>query len=296
MNRQLVLVLLTIALMAVAGCSGGPSANDAPNTETTTLDTEATTQPVATTQTGTQTQSRTQTEPKKIAYPPGWNESGVGDVLKAYEQHYSVLYSYDSFTRTERWTYLEPGQTLTVVGKVNQSAKRLHWNSTVTESGTPILREVQYQEDSTLYVSNRSDPPTYNSTNRYSFQTYMKFRTNKRLARSGPVMYALNTPQYSDSKRVTRGGETLFRYQATDLRESKQLNMLPPMVSESTVNNFTTTTLVDSDGFIRSSKYDITYTTGEGETHTRTGMIRFNGTDATTVTEPGWIEEARNKS
>lgn len=295
MNRQSLLIILTIAMMAVAGCSGGPFASDSITTTTSTDSGAKTVQTTTTAQSEpkTQTRIRTQSKPKEIERPPGWNESGVADRLKAYNQHYSALYSYDSFTRTERWTYLEPGQTLTIVGKFNQSAKRLHRNITVTESGTQILHEEEYQEDSTLYVSNRFDPPTYNSTNRYSFDTYMKFRTNRRLAKSGPVQYMFNDVRYNGSERVTRDGKTLFRYYSSELLEQGKIDMIPSAVSETTVNNFTMTTLVDSDGFIRTSEYEITYTTGKGETYTRTGMIRFNGTNVTTVTEPGWVEAAR---
>ncbi|WP_390207442.1 DUF7537 family lipoprotein [Halocatena marina] len=78
--------------------------------------------------------------------------------------------------------------------------------------------------------------------------------------------------------------------------EYAKTSMIPPMVSESTVENFTMTALVDSDGLVRSSTYEITYTTSEGETHSRTGSIRFNGADTTTVTEPAWVEEAQAES
>lgn len=292
MNRRPLFVILVIIMMGVAGCSGmAPFGDDTDaetptdGTETTTAGTQAPNDPTTTTQLST---------PKEIDHPPGWNESGVENFFEAYERHYSALYSYDSFTRTKEWTFLEPGQTLTSVGRIDQSSKQLHWNTTVTDSGTRILHEEEYQANDALYLSNRTGTPTYNSTNRYSFDTYMKFMTNKRLARSGPVYYALDSVQYTDSERVVHEGQTMFRYQSTELQNGSKIDVIPPMVSESTVDDFNMTTLVDSDGLIRSTEYEVTYTTSEGETHTKTGMYRLNATDETAVEEPGWVEEAAN--
>lgn len=280
MNRRPLFILLVIIMMGVAGCSGMAPFGDDTDAETPTTAVETTT----TTQLST---------PKEISHPPGWNESGVEDFFEAYDQHYSALYTYDSFTRTKKWTYFDPGQTLTSVGRFDQSAEQLHWNTTVTDSGTQIRHSEQYQKGDELILSNRTGSPTYNTTNRYSFDTYMKFMTNKRLARSGPVTYALDSVQYTDSERVVHEGQTMFRYQSTELQNGSKIDVIPPMVSESTVDDFNMTTLVDSDGLIRSTEYEITYTTSEGETHTRTGMYRLNATDETGVEEPGWVEEAK---
>jgi hypothetical protein len=292
-------------MIGLAGCSGVlPASDDSPGTETSTIGTETTAyssatetietattiQATETTETATTAQN---TDQKSIEYPVGWNASGVEEPLKAYDQHYSALFSYDSFTRTENWTFLEPGQTLTLVGRVDQTTKQAHWDQTVTDSGTQILHQELYQKGHKLYTINWSQPPTYNSTNRYSFQTYTEFRVNKRLARSGPVMYALTNVRYSDAERITRNGETLFRYESTTLRENSTIDMVPVSAFESTVNEFSMTTVVDSDGLIRSSTYSITYTTKQGKTYTRTGSIRFDGLNSTTVTEPAWVEEAR---
>lgn len=285
-----------------------PISDDSPGTETSTIGTETTahpsatettTHPSATETTVTATPKATtikNTDQKSIEYPVGWNESGVENPLKAYSQHYSALFSYDSFTRTENWTYFKPGQALILVGRVDQTTKQAHWDQTVTDSGTQILHQELYQKGHKLYITNRSQPPTYNSTNRYSFQAYTEFRVNKPLAKSGPVMYALTNVRYGDAERITRNGETLFRYESTTLRENSTIDMVPVSVHESTVNEFSMTTVVDSDGLIRSSTYSITYTTKQGKTHTRTGSIRFDGLNSTTVTEPAWVGEARTNT
>jgi hypothetical protein len=292
-------------MIGLAGCSGVlPASDDSPGTETPTIGTETTTHPSTTETTPTATATPTatsiatpttiqNTDQKAIEYPVGWNASGVEAPLKAYSQHYSALFSYDSFTRTENWTYFEPGQALILVGQVDRTTKQAHWNQTVIDSGTQIVHQELYQKGHTLYMTNRSQPPTYNSTNRYSFQTYTEFRVNKRLARSGPVMYALTNVRYDGAERITRNGETLFRYESTTLRENSTIDMVPVSVHESTVNEFSMTTVVDSDGLIRSSTYSITYTTKKGKTYTRTGSIRFDGLNSTTVTEPAWVEKAR---
>jgi hypothetical protein len=291
-------------MIGLAGCSGVlPASDDLLGTETSTIGTETATlpsatetatHPSATETTATPTATTIQnTDQKSIEYPVGWNESGVEAPMKAYSQHYSALFSYDSFTRTENWTFFEPGQTLTSVGRVDQTTKQAHWTQTVTDSGAQILHQELYQKDHRLYITNRSQPPTYNSTNRYSFQTYTEFRVNKPLARSGPVLYALTNVRYGDAERITRNGETLFRYKSTTLRENNTIDMVPVSVFESTVNEFSMTTVVDSDGLIRSSTYSITYTTKQGKTYTRTGSIRFDGLNSTTVSEPAWVEEAR---
>lgn len=286
MHKQWMAVLVVV-LVGISGCSGmDPFGGSTTDTESTaTADTEST-EPVAT------TTQPTSPDPN-VERPRGWNETGIEDVSMAYDQHYGTLYSHNNFTRVSNWTALEPGQYLHRVARIDQSSKQQHWNTTVIDSGNQTLHEEQYQKDDTLYYTNRSDPPTYDTTSRYSFDTYMKFETNRRIAKGGPVYYTLWSPQYTDSERVLYDGETMFRYTTTQLRnESLKLDFLPPIMDNMTVEEFNMTTIVDSDGMIRSSEYEVTYTIEEGETHTRTGMLQFDVSE-TTVTEPAWLEEAK---
>lgn len=298
MRKQLIAVLVVV-LVGISGCSGLSPFGDS-STEpspTATADTEST-EPAATTTVNTEpTEPAATTQPTSpdsdIKHPSGWNETGVEDFPTAYNQHYNTLYSHDNFTRISNWTFLEPGQYLHRVARIDQSSKQQHWNTTVIDSGNQTLHEEQYQKDGMLYYTNRSNPPTYNTTSRYSFDTYMEFETNRRIGKSGPVYYTLWSSQYTDSERVVYDGETMFRYTSTQLRnESLKLDFLPPILDNMTVEEFNMTTIVDSDGMIRSSEYEITYTIEGGETHTRTGLLQFDGGE-TTVTEPAWVEEAK---
>lgn len=281
------MAVFVVLLVGVSGCSSvGPFGDGSTDPgSTATVDTEST-EPAAT------TTQPTSPDPD-VERPPGWNETGVENFPTAYDQQYETLYSHDSFTRVSNWTAFEPGQYLHRVAHIDQSSKQQHWNTTVIDSGEQTINEQQYQKDDMLYYTNRSDPPTYNSTDQYSFDTYMKFQTNRRIGKSGPVYYTLWNPQYTDSKRVVYDGETMFRYTSTQLRnESLKLAFLPPILDDMTVEEFNMTTIVDSNGMIRSSEYEITYTIDAGETHTRTGLLKFDVSE-TTVTEPAWVEEAK---
>lgn len=288
--RRTFIAIFVVLLVGLAGCSGvnpfADSSTDPPSTappapESTDRPGSTTTQPIS--------------PDPNVERPAGWNETGVSDAMKAYDQHYSSLYSYTNFTREENWTFLEPRQFLHSVARIDQSSKQQHWNTTVTDSGTQLYYQEEYQKGNMLYLTNRSDPPTYNSTDRYTFDTYMDFKMNRRLGKSGPVYYAVWSATYSESERVMYDGETMFRYRSTELRNQSihKLDFLPPIAGNMTVTEFNMTTIVDSDGLIRRGQYEITYTTEAGETYTRTGLIRFD-VGETTVSEPAWVEEAKS--
>lgn len=298
MRKQWIAVLVVL-LVVISGCSGMDLSGDSSTapSSTATVDTEST-EPVTT------TTQPTSPDPA-VERPSGWNETGVEEFFTAYNQHYETLYSYDNFTRVSNWTFLEPGQYLHRVATIDQSSKQQHWNTTVIDSGEQVGHDEKYQKGTMLYLAtlsnsplynstNGPDTPRYNSTDRYSFDTYMKFETNRRAAKGSPLQWALSSVQYTDSERVVYDGETMFRYQSTQLYNESfdKLDFLPPMVENTTVEEFNMTTIVDSDGMIRSSEYEITYTTGGGKTHTRTGMVRFDPGE-TTVTEPAWVAEAK---
>ncbi len=285
--------LCLVALVVLSGCAAFESGDS--GTPAATSDTDAPATGQSDEQTATQTQTPEPT-PESIDHPTGWNESGIADGLEAYHAHYEALYTYNSFTRIERSPYLEPHQTLSSIGRYDQDAKLLDIAYNVTENGSTIMEQGEYQSEKQYYFMNGTDSRNYEHAERYSYDSYMKHRTNRPYARSGPVYYAVSDVYYDGAERIVRDGETMFEYQSNELQPNGTLSFVPPVLGETTAEEFSMTTIVDGDGMIRQIEYEITYTIAGRGTFTRTGSLEFTKLDDTTVNEPDWLDEAKAAS
>ncbi|WP_330630174.1 DUF7537 family lipoprotein [Halocatena halophila] len=280
MRRNVAVSIGLIALLLLSGCSG--------------LDLSGSTETETTAGTSTHTTTGTDTmTPAQIEHPDGWNETGVADIMAAYESHYRALFAHDSFTRNVSMQYLYPNQTVESTGAYDLSASTYYRHERGTLNGSRSIARAWYQTDNQLYIANLTGRPSYNSSDSNSFESSVAFFTNTPIGQSGPIYYTISSVHFSGSERIVRDGETMFKFEATAIDANDTTHFIPPMVNDSTVDSFSMTTIVDGEGLIRSAEYDITYTTSAGKTHSRSGFIKFTGLNETNVAKPDWLAEAK---
>jgi hypothetical protein len=101
----------------------------------------------------------------------------------------------------------------------------------------------------------------------------------------------LRGADYEAAGTTTRSGETLRRYEATELTDLS--TFVPSDVPEENVTDYNVTFLVDRSGVIRTFSSAVTYTGVEGGSATTRLRLRVTNPNDTAVEEPGWLDEAR---
>lgn len=317
MNHRPISVIAVVALVVLAGCSGlVPGGNSAGNGTTATQTTQSTatdmptqmttptatdkaptttstagptaastsgTTQMATTGATQTTQTTTGNGTQSEMFPPGYAASGITNPQRAIEAHRAALSASGSYTITLNLSTTK--RQFDLVRQVNITNKRLYTTLNASIRGSSFgLHTATYQTGNTRYtkttISNRS---RYNVTT----QPFAASGANRSVGRTA----ILGNVSYGDAKRVTRNGETLFRYQSTELSNASAL--LPIAAANVTVESFNATVLVTKEGVIRSYSYSIAYTTASGQRQTNTATVRFSHIGTTSVEAPAWLDEAK---
>lgn len=266
MGTRRLAVLCLVIMVGLAGCSGilpfGESA----------------TQPRADTQ--------NETDPSDIPYPDGYNESGITDPEKAVDQHEKILFDHDNFTVDIDYSDEGAGATVAAntVESVNMTDKRLHRTHSATGGNVFGVNEEIYINNTTTYEMNET---SFNETQYNVSQQQFPYPE----AGYDVLPTLFTNASFDDPTLITYENASTIRYNVTDV-ESAEPFIIPNSTKDPTVDTFNGTLLVDTDGFIRSFTYTMTYTTDEGKQTARSGY-RFTALNETTVEKPDWVETAR---
>lgn len=318
MNHRPLFVIVVVALVVLAGCSGlAPGGNstgngtnatqttqsaatDTPTQTTTTATGEATTTasmtavPMTTSTAASMTQMSTSTTAgtaqtttgngtQSGMAPQGYAASGITNPQRAIEHHRAALSASGSYTVTLNLSTAR--RQFTLVRQVNIANERAYTTVTANVRGSSLgINIAIYQSGNTRYTKTAIFNRTrYNVTKRpFAFNGL-----NQSVGRAT----LLGNVSFGSAERVTRNGKTLLRYESTELQNAKPF--LPLLATNATVNEFNATILVGQKGIIRSISYSVTYTTAGGERKTRAVTVRLSHIGSTSIQDPAWLDEAK---
>lgn len=292
---RVALVLLTVALVALAGCNTGGGGSDTTTAPQSTPAPETTDMPGETTDTPDGTPDQTPTE------TPTDDPDGVStESLTA--DHYDQIQSAGTFTSNVSVYFesVENGNTSTL--------------SLVQLSQLNLDDQVGLQDVTSTITSpsfNTSSSGTTYTTGSETFVRVTSIGSNQSQYRYGQEPYNATDPVPINFS--VAGGENLFESQETFWQdrgtttfegESVQrytadgVNSMPNLsdalgASFSQIDNVNATLLVTDDGLIRHMNIHIEGQTEEGVTSSMIVTFTISDVGTTTVPTPDWLDEAR---
>ena len=289
MDRRATLTSLVILSVVLAGCSGLFSSPDETTERKATdaIRTETTPTTAIQTETTSTTTSQPETD-ERNSYPPGYSASGIADPERAISRHTSALRAYESITvrMTTAGSFNPYGTPRSIITHIDIAEKRAYWQvHGTTPVGVRYTQAIHYTKNSAYIRANNTDTGVVYAMNPYSFTPSDFVVFEKSLRR------VLANANFGAAERITRNGETLFRYEATEATDLSVF--LPPAVLRSDVVGFNASIVVDRDGLIRVLTYSTVYTTLNGSRQTVTTTYRVDNLNATTVKQPAWLKKAK---
>ena len=292
--------LAVVALLVLAGCTGGGAA---PNTTVET--TEETTAPESTQVDGVETtESTTKDETATSAndsvsqsgdeafeenvsnvlaeMESQWNYSAGGDLNATEVMRRHVLALAEVESVTVRTTSRTEGPNVTFYSETVTKASE---NRELYRTNGPILGTiVRYTEGNRSYVKTVRDNETH-YTRLGGPNMTAEARTNLSVLMAVQKFRGLWFAPYEEAGTVTRNGTTLTKYEATG----------PGYYTEQTVGNqtvasFSATVLVDEDGLVRYFREEIVYER-DGNRTTDVRTVQYVNVNATKVQRPDWLDE-----
>lgn len=294
------LSLAVVALLVLAGCTGGGAApsTTVETTEETTTPESAQIDEVETTESTTKDESATSANDSVSQNGNEAFEENVSTVLAEMEsqRNYSAGGDLDANEAIRRHV-LALGDvenvTIRTTSRV-EGPNRTFYSDTVTKAsenrelyrtnGSILETMVRYTEGNQSYLKTVHDNETH----------YARLGKPNASEEAGQnVSIALITSEfrgiwfapYEKVGTVTRNGTTLTRYEATG----------PGYYAEQTVGNqtvasFSATVLVDEDGLVRYFREEIVYER-DGNRMTDVRTVRYVDVNATDVSRPHWLDE-----
>ncbi|UOO95740.1 PGF-CTERM sorting domain-containing protein [Halococcus dombrowskii] len=223
-----------------------------------------------------------------IEYPPGYAAAGITDPVQAASQHRSALSSSSGFTSTRNFTSVFRGKTNheNTTFRINSTARRAAASENLTNEGSaPIITETYYNSDMAYGRTNSS----FISGPQYKMGTF-SFETLANQSVPFAERYLKNA-NYGDAERIERNGEMLLRYEADEIT-GRTIIWYVPSDNTDNVSSFNSTILVDQNGIVRSLSFSVTLQSDEGEIVRKRFDRQITGLNATSVREPGWLDEA----
>lgn len=289
---------LLVALLLLAGCSGTPGAStptvgDAPTqTATPSPGTPAATPtPAPDTRTATST-SRESTStvnetPAAEAYPPGYGTDGIEDPGEAATAHAELLADGRGFVAIYNATVLDG----------ENAAVRLGWRQ-AAETGSEEVEAMAVRSDGgtqerylvndTVYI--RTDPPGADNTEYDTVQTDYEVRN---FTGSSVVFRTLAGASYAAPDSETADGTTFYQYNMTAAENPSVL--FGGDIEEDDVESFGGSVTVNEDGVVRRVAYEGVVTVNGTRERLGAGLT-VGGMRETTVSEPEWLDEAKESS
>ncbi|RRJ28060.1 DUF7537 family lipoprotein [Halocatena pleomorpha] len=272
MKARYVSTLCLVVAIMLAGCAGvSPFGSNASDTSTPPNQTEATV---------------TTTDEADISFPAGYAESGIADPETAADQHQAALSEYDNHTRNLTIMDGASKSKIYITSQIDVAEKRGAMKISTVRAGNSLFNETTYHEEGTTYDSSSIlGADRYNTTK----EPFSSFKANN--SNVSGLENMLENVSVRNAGTVTHDGETLFRYNATNVSKAEPFVSTVQPVDIDAVESFNGTVLVDEEGIIRQFKTTTTYV-DEGKTETATISVLFTDIGSTAVNKPDWIETA----
>jgi PGF-CTERM protein len=265
--------------------SAAPESPTPGETQTQIQTAEGTTTPPSTT-TDTSTQSNA-TGNTSIDYPAGYSASGIEDPTQAANQYSSALSKYSSYSAQRNFTSIFQDEVnhINNTFRVDVANERAYTYENLSGDGNPIVEETYRISDVTYTrtLSSLSDGPQYEAQSQPFTVTYNT---------TAPALEQyLQSATYGPAETINRNGETLIRYEATEIVEPGAF--LVTANDTSAVSSFNATLVVDQNGILRNYSYSVEFEGEDGNQIQKQSTLALTGLNETSVSEPGWIDEAR---
>ena len=220
-------------------------------------------------------------------YPPGYSAAGVTDVERATERYAAAFAEYDNYTVSLNASSVSQTSTtrLNATTRADVADQRAYSILNTTAYDVTSSTETYYGPTATYNrtTTSLSDETDYGGVAEPFAESFNSTRP--------PVDDFLRGADYEAAGTTTRSGETLRRYEATELTNLS--TFVPSDVPEENVTDYNVTFLVDRSGVIRTFSSAVTYTGVEGGSATTRLRLRVTNPNDTAVEEPGWLDEAR---
>lgn len=220
-------------------------------------------------------------------YPPGYSAAGVTDVERATERYAAAFAEYDNYTVSLNASSVSQTSTtrLNATTRADVADQRAYSILNTTAYDVTSSTETYYGPTATYNrtTTSLSDETDYGGVAEPFAESFNSTRPL--------VGDFLRGADYEAAGTTTRSGETLRRYEATELTNLS--TFVPSDVPEENVTDYNVTFLVDRSGVIRTFSSAVTYTGVEGGSATTRLRLRVTNPNDTAVEEPGWLDEAR---
>jgi hypothetical protein len=286
------------AMLLLAGCSGIPGAStptggDAP-TETATPahgTPAATPTPAPDTRTATPTSmgstSTVNATPAAEAYPPGYGPDGIEDPGEAATAHAKLLADGRGFVAIYNATVLD-GENAAVRLVWRQAAETMSEEVEAMAVRADGGTQERYLVNNTVYI--RTDPPGADNTEYDTVQSDYEVRN---FTGNSVVFRTLAGASYSAPDNESVNGTTFYKYNMT--AAENPLALFGGDISEEDVESFGGSLTVDEAGIVRRVAYEGVVTVNGTRERLGAGFT-VGGMRETTVSEPEWLDKAKESS
>lgn len=220
--------------------------------------------------------------PASFDYADGYGQDGVTDGQAAVDSHESALIDHGSYAGT--YTY-----------RINQSAGM---TNVEVENSVDFDAEQGYQRVDVDDPRYNAEVEVYrNSTTRHERSEFDNRTSLNRseqafeptdLTAIDPVRpLLLNVSEY-EASMGERNGDTVIVYEKPS---AEGVDSFYGINESANITSFSATLAVDSDGIVRSSEYELEYTT-RGEERVLTVQYSLSEFGETTLDRPEWVDEA----
>jgi hypothetical protein len=263
MRRQAAVVAVAV-LVVLSGCSlfgsGTPTGSD-----------EAT---------GTPTPTATPTP-----YPTGYSADGITNATAARAAHVNGLLATDNFTLGYNATVRGENGTsrITLVQAVSPGEPRALTDTVIAatgDRGSGGLRRTRFYANGTQYVRVQQGGNT-------SYGTINGTVPPEAFVGRQYTDAAITNVSYDAAERFEQGGETFFRFTASDIGNPGAL--LSPRIDADNVTGGNVTLVVGADGVVQSVRYRATVQQ-DGRTVRYGVTFAIAGVDRTPVQRPSWAQ------
>jgi len=273
--------VLVVALVVLAGCSGGPATSTTPDAGTSD---EATT--TAATDDGN---DRNRVTVPSDLRPPGATARAIASPRTLLRAHASAMANVSSESTTT-YTSLGPNATGSVEYAVARTTEGDYVSSRRTVgNGTPVGEDVYVSGDAVTVQSVQPNETTF----RYAkgpTRTAFQYRQPSDPLPSVSVLYFSLSSGMKATDFATVNGQKTVRYDATGVNESRFRQFRSALgVPNGTVEDFAFTAYVSPNGAIQDAEATLDVATGAGETTSFTLDHRVESYGSASVSKPSWV-------
>ena len=273
--------VLVVALVVLAGCSGGPATSTTPAADTS----DETTTP----STGGDGDDRNRVTVPSNLRPPGASARGIANPRTLLRAHANALANL-STESTIAYTSLAPNATGSVEYEVVRTASGEYVSSRRSVgNGTPVGEDVYAAGDAVTIRSVEANDTSY----RYAkgpTRTAFQYRQPSDPLPSVSLLYFSLSSGMKATDFTTVNGQKTVRYDATGINDTRFQQFRGALgVPNGTVEDFSFTAYVSPNGVVQDAEATLDVETGAGETESFTLDHRVDSYGDASVSRPSWV-------